>query len=44
VLLCEHSNTERGFLARLAARLEPLLAGQVEVVTSSADRDPLQVV
>ncbi|XP_043234061.1 NIF3-like protein 1 [Amphibalanus amphitrite] len=44
VVLCEHSNTERGFLARLAGRLEALLAEQVELVTSEADRDPLTVV
>ena len=44
VVLCEHSNTERGFLARLAERLDSLLSGQVQLVTSEADRDPLTVV
>ena len=44
VVLCEHSNTERGFLVRLAGRLESLLGGQLELIVSQADRDPITVV
>ncbi len=43
VVLCDHSNTERGFLSVYAERLKPLLAG-VEVYLSKSDRDPLVIV
>ncbi|XP_066476010.1 NIF3-like protein 1 [Tiliqua scincoides] len=43
VILCEHSNTERGFLLELqrvlAAHLE-----KISIIVSERDRDPLQVV
>lgn len=44
VLLCEHSNSERGFLKILAPVLKNLLKGKVDVVVSETDRDPLNVV
>ncbi|KAF9282737.1 hypothetical protein BGZ74_002089 [Mortierella antarctica] len=49
VVLCEHSNTERGYLsATLKPKLEALLAQDggeaVEVVVSQTDKDPLVVV
>ncbi|MCB9846034.1 MAG: Nif3-like dinuclear metal center hexameric protein [Phycisphaeraceae bacterium] len=42
VLLAGHTNTERGFLPRLASRLRGLLPG-VDVRQSESDRDPLSV-
>ncbi len=42
VILCEHSNTERGYLPRLKTRLDDALGATVEVLLSSADREPLQ--
>lgn len=44
VILCEHSNTERGFLKVFKGKLESLLGGQVDVAVSAVDADPLQVV
>jgi len=45
VVLCEHSNTERGFLQTLyKSKLEQVFAGSVEVVISTVDHDPLQIV
>ncbi len=49
VILCEHSNRERGYLsALLKPRLEELLAQDggepVEVIVSTTDKDPLVVV
>ena len=40
VLLAGHTNTERGYLPRLAEALAVRLAG-VEFVVSAEDRDPL---
>ena len=53
VILCEHSNSERGFLKHLKEKIKDLLAeeeeggdnGQPVVVNiSKRDRDPLTVV
>jgi dinuclear metal center YbgI/SA1388 family protein len=44
VVLCDHTNTERGYLPRLAARLETLAQGALEVRVSERDRDPLEIV
>ena len=44
VILCEHSNTERGFLHVFREKLVQLLEGRVEVFVSCNDADPLQVV
>lgn len=43
VILCEHSNTERGFLTEFKSKLNMLLEEKVDVVVSSCDADPLQV-
>ena len=48
VILCEHSNSERGFLKHLKERLKELLADggesdPVVVNISKRDRDPLTV-
>ena len=44
VILSDHSNSERGFLAVFKERLAVCLPDSVNVVTSRADRDPLEVV
>lgn len=44
VILCEHSNTERGFLSELRDLLGMRLENRVKVVLSERDRDPLAVV
>ncbi|XP_069507835.1 NIF3-like protein 1 [Ambystoma mexicanum] len=44
VVLCEHSNTERGFLRGLRDTLAARLENKVQVVVSEKDRDPLEVV
>ncbi len=42
VVVCDHTNTERGYLPRFADRLRAALPG-VDFVVSSRDRDPLRV-
>ena len=44
VILCEHSNTERGYLSVFSKKLEHMLEGRVEVCLSHTDADPLQIV
>jgi len=44
VILCEHSNTERGFLAVLQQQLHSLFEGRVSICLSACDRDPVEVV
>lgn len=44
VILCDHSNSERGFLAVFQERLSVRLPDTVTVVVSKVDRDPLEVV
>lgn len=43
VVLCDHTNTERGYLPILAWRLEELSQNAVTTHVSTRDRDPLQV-
>ena len=43
VILCEHSNTERGYLAVLKESLAEALEKKVEVLLSQKDRDPVTV-
>ncbi|NXK26043.1 NIF3L protein, partial [Arenaria interpres] len=43
VILCEHSNTERGFLSELCDMLASHLLNKINVIVSEKDRDPLQV-
>lgn len=43
VILCEHSNTERGFLTEFKSKLNVLLDEKVDIFVSSRDMDPLQV-
>ena len=42
VILADHSNTERGYLARVRDKLAPVLPG-VNIVISQVDRDPLEI-
>ncbi|KAF7292127.1 hypothetical protein MIND_01239700 [Mycena indigotica] len=49
VILCGHTNTERGYLPLLKAKLQAELLGddglgEVEVVVSASDKHPLEVV
>lgn len=44
VILSDHSNSERGFLAVFRERLAASLPDSVTVFVSKADRDPLEVV
>jgi putative NIF3 family GTP cyclohydrolase 1 type 2 len=44
VILCEHSSSERGFLPTLATRLSELSGGDLEVLVSRADREPIRTV
>ncbi|BFF94326.1 NIF3-like protein 1 [Drosophila madeirensis] len=41
VLLCNHSNSERGFLRVFAPKLAELLQGACEILVSEKDQDPL---
>jgi dinuclear metal center YbgI/SA1388 family protein len=42
VLLSEHTHTERGFLPSFARRIEAAADGQLQVLVSQADADPLR--
>jgi len=44
VVLCDHTNTERGYLPRLAQTLTERCGGALTVSVSRRDRDPLEVV
>jgi dinuclear metal center YbgI/SA1388 family protein len=41
VILAEHTHTERGFLPELAQRISELSAGELQVLVSARDADPL---
>jgi hypothetical protein len=44
VILSEHTHTERGFLPEFARRLSALAGGELEVIVSERDADPLLTV
>jgi len=44
VILCEHSNTERGFLHTLKPLLENMMENKVKVLVSGIDKDPLMFI
>nr|XP_020022458.1 NIF3-like protein 1 [Castor canadensis]XP_020022459.1 NIF3-like protein 1 [Castor canadensis] len=44
VILCEHSNTERGFLSDLQDMLDAHLESKINIILSETDRDPLRVI
>ncbi len=43
VVLCDHTNTERGYLPRLAEQLRAAAAGAAEFHVAACDRDPLAI-
>lgn len=43
VVVCDHTNTERGYLPLLARRLREALHDEVELLVSERDADPLQL-
>lgn len=43
VVLCEHSNTERGFLCVLQQTLHALFDEKIDIQVSSVDKDPLEI-
>lgn len=43
VILCEHTNSERGYLPRLSARLAEEFGSELTLRISECDRDPLAV-
>lgn len=44
VVLCDHSNTERGFLVILQQTLDVLFEHKIAIHVSATDKDPLEVV
>lgn len=44
VILCEHSNTERGYMTVLKSKLQERLDSNTQIVISEVDMDPLKVV
>lgn len=44
VILCDHSNTERGYLTVLKAKLEECFESKTNIVITEVDCDPLQIV
>ena len=43
VILCEHSNTERGYLKLFARTLNRIIQDKVEICISEEDRDPVTI-
>lgn len=44
VILCDHSNTERGFLKVLQESLTKVFQNEIDIQVSKSDKDPLDVV
>jgi dinuclear metal center YbgI/SA1388 family protein len=44
VLVCDHTNTERGYLPLLRERLRQVANGAIDVTVSERDREPLVIV
>ena len=44
VILCDHSNTERGFLKTLPPMMNEWFNGDISIEVSTKDRDPLSVI
>lgn len=42
VVLCEHTHSERGYMPRLRDRIARATAGELEILISATDREPLQ--
>lgn len=44
VILCEHSNSERGYISStMLPELRALFGDEIEILVSAADRDPLTI-
>ena len=43
VILCDHTNTERGYLPMLAERIVKASGGSIKAILSARDEDPLKV-
>ena len=41
VILCEHSNTERGYLTKMKDNLQQVLGSDIKISLSLKDNDPL---
>ena len=44
VILCEHSNTERGYLTVMKHKLQQVLGDNIKITISNVDCDPLVIV
>ncbi|KAH3889629.1 NIF3-like protein 1 isoform X2 [Dreissena polymorpha] len=44
VILCDHSNTERGYLVALREKYREMFEGKIQVEVSETDADPLKIV
>lgn len=44
VILCEHSNTERGYLKNWLQQLKSVIGENVNIILSETDKDPLRIV
>ena len=44
VILCDHSNSERGYLTVLQQRLNTLFENKINIIVSTVDKDPLDIV
>ena len=44
VILCNHSNTERPYFQSLSSKLEKLFDGNIKMIVSEVDKDPLMFV
>lgn len=44
VILCEHSNTERGYLTIMKHKLQQVLGNNINISVSDVDCDPLVIV
>lgn len=44
VVLCDHTNTERGYLPTYRGKIRKTLGGKIDVIVSRRDREPLEIV
>ena len=44
VILCEHSNTERGYLTVMKQKLQQVLSDKIKITISEVDCDPIVVI
>jgi len=41
IILCEHSNTERGYLAKMKDNLQQAIGSDIKISLSLKDHDPI---